>query len=149
VTNAIQRELMLPQPPERVWESITDPAMLAEWMFPNDFAPHVGHRFTFSVPANPAVKFDGLTVRCEVLECDPPRRLVFSWSAGGAVENTLVTFNLLPDDGGTRLTFQHSGFDLSEAFGPQAFKGAEYGWTRMLKQLCEIVARRATAGKVN
>jgi hypothetical protein len=26
-------------------------ATLAEWMFPNDFEPRVGHQFTFRVPA--------------------------------------------------------------------------------------------------
>lgn len=140
----IKRELTIPQPPEQVWAAMTDRATLAEWMFPNDFEPRVGHQFTFRVPANPAVKFDGLTVRCEVLECDAPRRLVFSWSAGGAVENTQVSFELTPDGDGTRLAFEHAGFNLSEAFGEQAFKGAEYGWARMLKQLTDVVAARAT-----
>lgn len=32
-------------------------------MFPNDFAPRVGHHLTFQVPANPKVTFDGLIVR--------------------------------------------------------------------------------------
>ena len=46
--------------------------LLAEWLFPNDFEPRVGHQFTFRVPANPKMNFEGLTVRCQVLECDPP-----------------------------------------------------------------------------
>jgi uncharacterized protein YndB with AHSA1/START domain len=116
-------------------------------MFPNDFEPRVGHRFTFEVPGNPKMKFDGLTVRCEVLECDPPSRLVFSWSAGGPVENTRVSFRLEPDgDCGTRLLFEHSGFDLSQPFGEQAFKGAEFGWAKMLKQLSAVVAGSRPAG---
>src|SRR5436190_362828 len=83
----------------------------------------------FRVPGNPKLNFDGLTVRCEVLECDPPSRLAFSWSAGGPVENTRVTFRLEPDTaagGGTRLLFEHAGFDLADPFGQQAFKGAEF-----------------------
>ena len=35
-------------------------------MFPNDFAPRVGHRFTFQVPPNPQANFDGLTVHCYI-----------------------------------------------------------------------------------
>src|SRR5690349_3338726 len=139
MTKSIQKELRFPQPPVQVWQAITDRATLAQWMFPNDFEPRVGHRFTFQVPGNPKANFDGLTVRCEVLECDPPHRLVFSWSAGGPVENTRVTFRLEPDGPGTRLLFEHAGFDLAHPFGEHAFKGAEFGWTRMLNQLAALV----------
>jgi hypothetical protein len=51
------------------------------------------------------------------------------------VENTQVSFHLESHTEGTRLLLEHSGFELSHAFGEQAFKGAEYGWARMLKQL--------------
>jgi uncharacterized protein YndB with AHSA1/START domain len=142
----IRRELLIPQPREQVWRAITDSATLAEWMFPNDFEPRVGHRFTFRVPGNPKMNFDGLTVRCEVLECEPPTRLEFSWSAGGPVENTRVRFQLEPHEhgAGTRLLFEHSGFDVSIPFGQQAFKGAEFGWAKMLKQLAALVAREGS-----
>jgi uncharacterized protein YndB with AHSA1/START domain len=139
VTNSIRREILFPQPPDQVWQAITDSATLAQWMFPNDFQPRVGHRFTFQVPPNPRVNFDGLTVRCEVLECDPPARLAFSWSAGGPVENTRVSYQLEPHAQGTRLLFEHTGFDLSIPFGIQALKGAEHGWTRMLNQLVAVL----------
>jgi len=131
--------MLIPQPREQVWQAITESATLAEWMFPNDFQPRVGHHFTFRVPGNPKMKFDGLTVRCEVLECDPPSRLVFSWSAGGPVENTRVTFRLEPDGDGTRIFFDHSGFDLSQPHGNQALRGAEYGWAKMLNHLAAVV----------
>jgi uncharacterized protein YndB with AHSA1/START domain len=139
MTNTIRREIPFPQPPAQVWRAIADRAALAEWMFPNDFEPRVGHQFTFRVPPNPKVGFDGLTVRCEVLECEPPTRLAFSWSAGGPVENTRVCFRLEPDGAGTRVLFEHSGFDLSQPFGEQALKGAEHGWAKMLKQLAAVV----------
>jgi uncharacterized protein YndB with AHSA1/START domain len=142
----ITREILIPQPREQVWRALTDSATLAEWMFPNDFAPRVGHHFTFRVPPNPKIGFEGLVVRCEVLECEPPSRLAFSWSAGGPVENTCVSFQLEPDGEGTRVFFEHSGFDVSQPFGEQALKGAEFGWARMLKQLAAVVARAADDG---
>jgi len=140
MTRTIRREFAIPQPREQVWRALTESATLAEWMFPNDFEPRVGHHFTFRVPPNPKVGFDGLTVRCEVLECEPPSRLVFSWSAGGPVVNTRVSFRLERDGDGTRLFFEHSGFDLSQPSGDQAFKGAEFGWAKMLGQLPVVVA---------
>ncbi|QDV17694.1 hypothetical protein Pan153_23480 [Gimesia panareensis] len=139
MSERIYREVMFPQSPEKVWRAISNSDALADWMFPNDFEPKVGHQFSFEVPTNPKANFEGLTVRCEVLECEPPCRLVFSWSAGGAVENTEVRFQLEPDGEGTRLIFEHAGFDLTHPHGNQAFKGAEYGWAKMLKQLLEVV----------
>ena len=147
MTNTIQKEMLLPQSRERVWQAIADREALAGWMFPNDFEPRVGHRFTFQVPGNPKMNFDGLTVHCEVLVCDPPGRLVFSWSAGGPVVDTRVSFRLeASGDGGTRLFFEHAGFDLTQEHGMQALKGAEFGWTRMLGQLADVAARLAESG---
>ena len=147
MNNTIRRELLIPQPPQEVWSAITDSATLAEWMFPNDFQPRVGHHFTFQVPGNPEANFDGLTVHCEVLTCDPPRHLVFSWSAGGPVENTQVSFHLEPTVDGTRLLFEHAGFDLAHPWGEQAFQGASYGWATMLNQLLTVVTGRTTTNR--
>jgi uncharacterized protein YndB with AHSA1/START domain len=139
LTKTIRREILIPQPPEQVWRTLVDSAALAEWMFPNDFAPHFGHRFTFRVPANPKAGFDGMIVRCEVIECEPPSRLVFSWSAGGLAD-TRVSFRLEPDGEGTRVLFEHSGFDVSQPRGNQALRVAELGWAKMLKKLPAVVA---------
>lgn len=139
MSDTIRKELRFPQPIEKVWHAITDSATLAEWMFPNDFRPTVGHRFTFLVPGDPKKNFDGLTVHCEVLECVPPRRLAFSWSAGGPVVNTTVKFHLEHDVAGTLLVLEHSGFDLAHPWGEQAFKGAAYGWANMLGKLSSVV----------
>lgn len=130
----------IPQPPDLVWRALTQSETLAEWMFPNDFAPYVGHRFTFQVPPNPKMDFEGLTVHCEVLECEPSSQLVFSWSAGGPVVDTRVSFRLEPAGGGTRLFFEHTGFDLAHPWAEQAVKGAEFGWAKMLGQLTSVVA---------
>ena len=140
MTDRVQRELRFPQPPEKVWRAIASRTALAAWMYPNDFEPRVGHPFTFRIPAKPEVGFDGLIVHCEVLECDPPRRLVFSWTAGGPVVDTRVSFHLEPDGDGTRLLFEHAGFDLSHPWGEKAFHGAGYGWARMLAELASVAA---------
>jgi uncharacterized protein YndB with AHSA1/START domain len=145
MTKTIRRELQVPQPREQVWRAIADRAELAKWMFPNDFEPRVGHHFTFQVPGNPKMNFEGLTVNCEVLECDPPSRLAFTWEAGGLV-GTQVSFRLEPDGAGTRVLFEHSGFDVSQPWIEQAFKGAEYGWAKMLKELPNVAAALTGGG---
>jgi uncharacterized protein YndB with AHSA1/START domain len=136
MTDSIRRELTLPQPREDVWRALTDSAALGQWLMPNDFAPRVGHRFTFKTEPNPQAGFDGI-VRCEVLECDAPSRLAYSWAGGGI--DTRVSYRLEPDGDGTRLFFEQSGFDLSQPWGTQALKGAEYGWDRMLGALPKAV----------
>lgn len=143
MTRTIRREVRFPQPREKVWEALATSAALADWMYPNDFEPRVGHRFAFRVPPKPEVGFDGLAVQCEVLECEPPFRLAFSWTAGGPVVDTRVSFRLEPDGDGTRLYFEHSGFDLSQPWAEQAVQGAEYGWGEMLDRLTGAVTRRS------
>ncbi|MBI2916745.1 MAG: SRPBCC domain-containing protein [Chloroflexi bacterium] len=138
MTKSIQREIVFPQSREDVWRALTDSAVLAEWLLPNDFEPRVGHRFTFRTQPNPQAGFDGI-VHCEVLECAPPSRLAYSW-AGGPVVNTKVSYRLEPDGTGTRVFFEHSGFDVSQPWGESAFQGAEFGWGKMLDQLSGVVA---------
>jgi len=66
---------------------------------------------------------------------------VFSWSAAGLLVDTRVSFQLEADGDGTRILFEHSGFDLSQPRAEQAYRGAEFGWTKMLGQLTGVVAR--------
>jgi uncharacterized protein YndB with AHSA1/START domain len=100
-----------PHPISRVWEALTSSEALAAWLMPIEGVGGAGklvlaHRFTFRT--KPAPGFDGI-VRCEVLELDPPRRMVWSW-AGGNIDTT-VTFTLEEAaDGGTRLRMHQVGF---------------------------------------
>jgi uncharacterized protein YndB with AHSA1/START domain len=125
-----------------VWQAIANRETLAEWMYPNDFEPRVGHRFTFKVPPNPKVGFDGIVVHCEVLECEPPSLLTYSW-AGGALVDTRVSYRLESESGGTRLVFEHSGFDFTQPWCEQAVRGLEFGYKKMFEQFRTIVARLA------
>ena len=140
MTDSIQREIVFPQPREDVWRALTDSDTLADWLMPNDFAPRVGHRFTFRTEPNPKAGFDGI-VHCEVLECAPPSRLAYSWAGGGI--DTRVSYRLEPNGDGTRVFFEQSGFDLSQPWGDVAFKGAGAGWSRMHERLAEVVAGMA------
>ena len=145
MSRAIRRELFIPQPPPQVWRSLADSTALAGWMFPNDFEPRVGHRFTFRVPPNPQAGFEGMSVHCEVLECHPPRRLAFSWSAG-ELADTRVSFRLEAEGAGTRVFFEHAGFPDESPSGSQAFQGAKYGWAKMLGQLAKLATDQTTDG---
>lgn len=140
MTKTVKRELVFPQSRDEVWQALTDSESLAEWMHPNDFVPRVGHRFTFRVPPKPQVKFEGLIVHCEVLVCSPPEALSFTWVAGEL--NTRVDYRLEADGRGTKVFFEHSGFEQENAYG-----GAAYGWNLMHGKLADIVTRIANDRK--
>jgi uncharacterized protein YndB with AHSA1/START domain len=126
LTASITHDLYLPHPPERVWEALTDPAEIAQWLMPNDFEPRLGHRFTFRTNPMPALNFDGIC-HCEVIELDPPRLLAYTW-VGGSLTDTLVTYRLEPEGDGTHLYFEHSGFDLDDPVQQASYRGLSSGW---------------------
>jgi uncharacterized protein YndB with AHSA1/START domain len=136
---SVLRELRFPQSRDEVWRALTSREALADWMYPNDFEPRIGHRFTFEVPPKPEMQFDGLTVHCEVLRCDPPQELAFSWVAGGI--DTVVEYRLAVDGQGTKVYFEHSGFDVGAAY-----HGASYGWEYMHGNLTAVLEGNSTEG---
>ena len=131
---SVKRELRFPQSRDEVWQALTSPESLAEWMYPNDFEARVGHRFTFRVPPKPQANFEGLTVHCEVVKCDPPEGLSFTWVAGGI--DTRVDYRLEADGDGTKVFFEHGGFEQEHAYG-----GAGYGWTMMHGKLSALLSK--------
>ena len=72
----LRKEVFYPYPREKVWAALTTPQALAEWLMPNDFEPVVGKRFQFRVDG--MMNYSGIT-DCEILEVEPPERLVFTW----------------------------------------------------------------------
>jgi uncharacterized protein YndB with AHSA1/START domain len=97
-----------PHSPAKVWRALTDPALIALWgMRPEGFAPVIGTRF--KLIAKPQPGWRGF-VECEVLEARAPKVLRYSWIGDDKGDVTEVTYTLEPHDGGTRLTFLHTGF---------------------------------------
>jgi uncharacterized protein YndB with AHSA1/START domain len=124
---------------EQVWESLTDPAAVADWLMPGDFRAVVGHRVRLH--CEPVGAFDGW-VDLEVLEVTRPRRLSYSWRTGDMQAPTIVTYTLtaLPD-GRTRLRLEHTGFTGEN--GRATYPWFKQGWGRKLgEQLPRTVAKR-------
>jgi len=139
-TQSIVEERVMPHPPEKVWRALTQSALMAQWLMPNDFKPEVGHRFAFR--AQPQPGWSGVT-NCEVRELDPPRRLVYTWGDGTETAiglKTLVTWTLTPEAGGTRVRMEQSGFRPQDQ---AAWKGAAYGWRKLVAALERVVAEAA------
>jgi uncharacterized protein YndB with AHSA1/START domain len=126
-------DYLLNEPPAEVWNALTQPALLSQWLMENDIQPTVGHRFNFR--AKPMGDWDGI-VYCEVLEVDEPNMLVYSWKGGsdknenyGHLLDTTVTWTLTPTvTGGTKLNLVHFGFRPDD----YAFQIMGQGWRQML-----------------
>jgi uncharacterized protein YndB with AHSA1/START domain len=130
-----------PFPADRVWAALTSSEALSAWFMPNNFKPEVGHCFTFRARPFRALGFDG-TVRCEVLELDPPKRMVWSW-AGGSIDTT-VTFTLEETADGTCLRMHQAGFDgLGGQLTRRILSG---GYQRILGQRLPAYLGQASAG---
>jgi uncharacterized protein YndB with AHSA1/START domain len=99
-------DALLPHPVDAVWAAITSADGISGWlMTTTDFRPEVGARFRMRTQHLAPSGW----VEAQVLELDPPRRMVWSWSARDAYPPTTVTFALAPEAGGTRLTLTHVG----------------------------------------
>ncbi len=138
----LRKERWYPHPPEAVWVALTDPRAIAEWLMPNNFRAEVGAEFRFECDPAPMTKCGSVT-RCRVLECDPPRRLVYSWmnttpeGADIADEPMTVAWTLEARDGGTLLRFEQHGL---ETLGWLPRKMMTFGWGTMIKRWIPRVA---------
>jgi uncharacterized protein YndB with AHSA1/START domain len=146
--SVIHVDQYLAHPPDRVWHALVDPELLSAWFMPTDFAPVVGHHFTFRTSPIEATDFSGL-IACEVLDVQPEQLLRYSWTdpaRPGGLEST-VTWTLHPEGHGTRLFLEHRGFDPDDPAQQLSRKIMSGGWRshvlRRLEQHLSLAARRA------
>ncbi|MEL7350579.1 MAG: SRPBCC domain-containing protein [Cyanobacteria bacterium P01_A01_bin.116] len=107
MTDSLVLNESYPYTPIQVWRALTNPKALASWLMDNNFEPCVGHQFQFtdvSLPGNKTV------IDCEVIALEPPRRLTYTWKTAEMSVPSLVTWMLMPIEGGTQVQLHHSGF---------------------------------------
>lgn len=130
----LKYERFLKHPPRRVWKALTDPKALAGWYMDNDFKPVVGHKFQFHTEPGPG--FDG-TLYCEVILVDEPHQLAYTFIGGTLKRQTTVTWTLIPQDKGTLLRLEHTGFTgLSDAAVSFIL---DFGWRKFLPHIFPLL----------
>ncbi|ESQ90062.1 hypothetical protein ABAC460_09855 [Asticcacaulis sp. AC460] len=140
-TRDIVIDEVFPHPAETVWKTLTTPELMSRWMMqPTGFRAAEGQAFTFQT--KPAGAWDG-TIRCQVLEIVPKRRLVYAWKGGdagntgyGAPLDTVVTWTLTPVEAGTRVQLVHSGFVLPK--NDSAYRNMSDGWVKVIGRLDSV-----------
>lgn len=131
----VERRLFIDAPPARVYELLTDPALLVEWMAPvADLDAQPGGSLTWT-------HLNGDSVIGAFVELLPARRIVFTYGweredVGIPPGSTTVEIDLLPKDGGTDLRLVHRGLA-----GPMA-DAHEGGWSNYLARLAAVAEGR-------
>jgi uncharacterized protein YndB with AHSA1/START domain len=142
VPDSIERELILPAPPARVWTALTQPDQLSAWF---------GTQATIDLRPGGEVIFtwDGLTGprgtnRGVIETVEPPNRFAFRWqSSPDTVQMTRVEFTLEPHPEGTRLRLVESGFaSLPPELRGGCHESNTRGWQRELGELAQYLAVR-------
>jgi uncharacterized protein YndB with AHSA1/START domain len=139
VPDSIEREVILPVPPARVWSALTRAEQLGAWFGTQatiDLRPGGEVVFTWDGSTGPHGTHRGVIEAVE-----PTQRLAFRWqSNSGEVPMTLVEFTLEPHADGTRLRVVESGF----ASLPHELLGAHArnarGWQIVLGDLERYLA---------
>ncbi len=130
-TKSIVVEQRIAASPAVVWQSLTTPDGVASWWAPGDIAPVVGHKFLLEMPG-------WGNVDCEVLEAETDRAFTYTFA------DWVLRWTLLADEGGTHLTLDHGGFDLSNPQHRFAFDNMGPGWRdEVLPRLAAAAAEAA------
>lgn len=143
----LRKEAYFPHPPADVWLALTDKYAIAEWLMPNNFEPIAGRKFNFHVDKLPFTGFTGVT-ECDVLEVEPPRRLVYTWVSVHATKGRhppmTLTWTLQPEGEGTRLVLEQDGLEALNLWWRFSMT---HGWGRMMKTLLPKVVRNVRDGR--
>jgi uncharacterized protein YndB with AHSA1/START domain len=140
---AIVMERTLNAPVARVWKALTDVDQMRQWYFDlKEFRPQVGFEFEFVVE-HEGNRYHHL---CRVTDVVPEKKIAYSWRYKGEPGDSLVTFELAPEDDKTRLKLTHTGIETFPKTPAYARKNFEAGWTAIIgSELKEFVEKKQKA----
>jgi uncharacterized protein YndB with AHSA1/START domain/DNA-binding transcriptional ArsR family regulator len=124
-------EILIKTTPERLWRAITDPADTLLYYYGTKVQSDwkVGSKLVY-------LDGDQVSLDCEILEIDPPRRLVHSFTS--AYDPTLateppsrVTWEIEKQGEVCRLRLVHDDFDGET----KTYRDVEHGWPTILSSL--------------
>jgi len=142
--------------PQQVWDAITRPEFNDKYAYRcvSEYELRIGGAFRALANKEmlehgaPEVAIDG-----EVIECDPPRRLVQTWHANFSPEIAAeaagtLTWELEEQYGSTRLTVTHetTGAPLTAAMTSGDIPDAGGGWPYLLSDLKTFLETGAPMG---
>jgi uncharacterized protein YndB with AHSA1/START domain len=125
--NTAHFKVLLAGSPELVWEYLTNPEALPEWLGNGQIASEVGGKVV--------LRSGGPVIRGTVREIEQPYRLAYSWNVympgeeNPASSESVLAFTLAPHEEGTLLTLDHGPID------PEYRSRTIAGWHALLEIL--------------
>ena len=143
LADAVVVERTLNAPVAKVWKALTDVDQMRQWYFDlKEFRSEVGFQFEFVVEHEGA-RYHHL---CKITEIVPQKKIAYTWRYKGEPGDSLVTFELFPEGGKTRLKVTHTGIETFPKTPAYAWKKFEAGWTAIigaeLKQFVEATEKK-------
>jgi uncharacterized protein YndB with AHSA1/START domain len=139
-TTSVEIGRFYPHPPEQVWQALTDPNLVAQWLMPSAgfAAAEAGTHFVFAIPTQPPGE-----IACEVLAVRSGEHLTLSWVDLRATRPArwMVDWTVHLHGRGIRFLLRHSGFGIDDRRQKMARNGMERMWHRVLAQLGELLGR--------
>lgn len=148
-SDAITCEIEIAAPPERVFQALTRSDELMRWWGNDAWEVKVWEmdaraggkwRMVSGPRQKPAAGPDRYETQGEILECVPPRLLIYSWLSSGHADPkhpTVVRWDLTPAGNATLVKVTHSGLAGEEA----ARKGYSSGWPMVVQHLQKFVEK--------
>src|ERR1700761_8265555 len=135
----IQHQIFYPNSASMVWDYLTVPELMAQWLMPSDFKPLLGHEFQFKTKPMADFDFDGI-FHCKVLEIIPFKKLSYSWNFGpgtGFLNKSEVHWTLTDKNNGTELLLIHRGFEGADML--PIFDAMDKGWLQNINKIQKLL----------
>jgi uncharacterized protein YndB with AHSA1/START domain len=138
IPDTIERTTDLPQPVDRVWAALTDPAEFGRW-----FSQEADWELRAGAPMT--MRWDEHGTSLGIIEAvEPKSRFAYRWGSKDRPlepgQSTLVEWTLEPSpDGGTTLRVVESGF-ATLYNGPEQIKGNTQGWQQQFDNIARYLA---------
>lgn len=143
-------ERTYPKPPARVFKAFADPKQKRRWYAESESNELIKHEMDFRVggaeciasrlgPNTPRPGFE-LAATMAYLDIVPDQRIVFSQAmtfGGKRISAALITMEMVPHEGGTKLICTHQAAFFEGADGPEMRK---QGWVSLLDRMAKEFA---------
>ena len=132
-TRAVNHQYFIRAAPEKVFDALTNPKMLVEWLADRaEIDPKQGGAYLFGWDGGP-------THTGTITEFEPNRIIALAWEwPGVSLKGTVFRLSVEPKEDGTVLAIDHSGFPKVEKW-TDLYGGAEWGWTYFALNLKSVL----------
>ncbi|MFI6297689.1 SRPBCC domain-containing protein [Nonomuraea sp. NPDC050790] len=145
---SIEREIQVEAAPEVVYEVVSRPEHISQWWSDDASIEPVPGAVGELVWGDRAE-----VVPFAVVDAVPPRLFSFRWChPGGTIDDSaaslLVTFELTPSDGGTRIRLTETGFremGWEAAKLEECYRDHSIGWDTFVPRLGEYITKLVSA----